>query len=197
MADYLKPAPFSEDETALARKYSLGEKWQARTFAECQQDEMKIVRIYSDGVYDLFHNGHAEQLRQAKTFLPNTYLIVGVCTDDDVLAYKGTPPVMNHEERCAIVSHCRYVDEVHRTPPFYPTLEFVNSIKADLVAHDAIPYISPGSFDCYAPFKERDRFLATKRTPCVSTSEVLSRIVNNFEMFEKREYMRQSKMELL
>jgi len=64
---------------------------------------------YTTGVYDLFHIGHLNLLRNAKNLCDR--LIVGVTTDELVL-YKNKRPVIPFVERMEIVRGCRYVDAV-------------------------------------------------------------------------------------
>lgn len=65
---------------------------------------------YTTGVYDMFHIGHLNIIKRAKEQCD--FLIVGVSTDELVKKEKGKTPVISFEERCAIVSAIKYVDEV-------------------------------------------------------------------------------------
>ena len=62
---------------------------------------------YTTGVYDLFHIGHLNLLKNAKGLCDK--LIVGV-TVDDLVAYKGKHPMITFEDRIEIVRSIRYVD---------------------------------------------------------------------------------------
>lgn len=62
---------------------------------------------YTTGVYDLFHIGHLNLLKNAKGMCDK--LIVGV-TVDELVAYKGKKSMIPFEERIEIVRSCKYVD---------------------------------------------------------------------------------------
>jgi len=64
---------------------------------------------YTSGVYDLFHIGHLNLLRNAKAMCDK--LIVGVSTDE-LVSYKNKKAVIPHSERMEIVRAIQYVDAV-------------------------------------------------------------------------------------
>ncbi len=64
---------------------------------------------YTTGVFDLFHVGHLNLLKKAKSLCDK--LIVGVSTDD-LVSYKNKKAVIPHSERMEIVNSIKYVDLV-------------------------------------------------------------------------------------
>lgn len=66
---------------------------------------------YAPGVYDLFHIGHLNILRMARSRCD--HLIAGVVSDEMAEKAKGRRPVVPLAERLEIVDHIRFVDQVH------------------------------------------------------------------------------------
>ena len=65
---------------------------------------------YTTGVYDMFHIGHLNVIRNAKSQCD--FLIVGVSTDELVQKDKNKTPIIPFEERVQIVESIKYVDKV-------------------------------------------------------------------------------------
>ena len=69
-----------------------------------------VQRIgYAAGAYDLFHIGHLNILKHAKSQCD--YLIAGVVSDEMCEAVKGQRPLVPLTERLQIVQAVRFVDE--------------------------------------------------------------------------------------
>ncbi|BFG28476.1 hypothetical protein CerSpe_147500 [Prunus speciosa] len=120
-----------------------------------QNSEERPVRVYADGIYDLFHFGHAGSLEQAKKLFPNTYLLVGCCNDETTHNYKGKT-VMTEKERYESLRHCSYADA------------------------------SGSGKDVYDFVKSVGKFKETKRTDGISTSDIIMRIVKDYNQYVMR-----------
>lgn len=162
-----------------------------------------IPGIYCDGVYDLFHYGHSRLLLQAKELFPYVKLIVGVTSDKDTLYYKGIT-AMNAKDRAESIRHCKYVDSVISNCPWTLNEEYLKLHNIWYVVHDDEPYVvkkikeddEPNnkkikieesiSSDCYLFLKDSMRFVPSNRTPGISTSGLIRRLLVNYENFLER-----------
>ena len=89
---------------------------------------------YVPGVFDMFHIGHLNILRNARTACD--HLIAGVVSDQKAALAKGDVPLVPLAERLELVRSIRYVDEavVEDVPEkldMWRRLEFDVIIKGD------------------------------------------------------------------
>jgi len=93
-----------------------------------------MILVLATGVWDLFHIGHLNLLKNAKGL--GDRLIVGVSADELVIKEKHKTPVIPFEERAEIVKALECVDAVVKQVTLDKT-ELIQKLKIDiLVAGD-------------------------------------------------------------
>lgn len=133
------------------------------------------MRIWIDGCFDFAHHGHAGAMLQAR--MEGDELIVGVHNDEDILINKG-PPVMKLNERVIAVEGCRWCTLVVPNAPYVTDYHVMDEYGCKYVVHgDDITTDKDGN-DCYAEVKNMGRFIVVKRTPNISTTDLVGRMLN-------------------
>ncbi|KAL1994247.1 hypothetical protein VTN49DRAFT_2916 [Thermomyces lanuginosus] len=140
-----------------------------------QEDEpVREDRIWVDGCFDFSHHGHAGAMLQARRLGKELY--VGVHSDEAILENKG-PTVMTLEERIAAVDACRWATKSIPHAPYVTSLPWVSHYGCYYVVHgDDITSDSSGE-DCYRFVKAAGRFRVVKRTPGISTTDLVGRML--------------------
>ena len=145
-----------------------------------------MTRIYVNVTCDLFHYGHISFFEKARAF--GDYLIVGVCSDEEVAAYKW-PAVMNLNERVAVIESCKFVEEVIPGVPFEITKKFIKDHKIDLVVATK-SYSTEVLKKFYKDPQKMDILKLVDYKEGISTSSIIERCA---QLFDKRKKL-QKKM---
>lgn len=122
---------------------------------------MKKVITY--GTFDLFHVGHLNLLKRAKSY--GDYLIVAVSSDEFNLG-KGKKCFVNDQDRMEIVKSIRYVDEVIPETSWEQKIEDVKKYDVDVFV---IGEDWAGKFDF---LKEYCEVIYLPRTDGISTTQI-------------------------
>ncbi|OAL37027.1 hypothetical protein AYO20_03796 [Fonsecaea nubica] len=139
-----------------------------------EDEEIRKDRIWVDGCFDFTHHGHAGALRQARQLGKELY--IGLHSDEEILENKG-PTVMTLDERIAACDACRWTTKVIPHAPYVTALPWISHYGCWYVAHGDDITSDAGGEDCYRFVKAAGRFLVFKRTPGISTTDLVGRML--------------------
>ncbi|RMZ92450.1 hypothetical protein DV736_g310, partial [Chaetothyriales sp. CBS 134916] len=135
---------------------------------------MSKSRLWVDGCFDFAHHGHAGALLQARQL--GTELWVGLHTDEAILQNKG-PAVMTLDERLAATEACRWVTKAVPGAPYVTSLPWISHYGCWYVVHGDDVTSDANGEDCYRFVKQAGRMKIVARTPGISTTDLVGRML--------------------
>ena len=73
--------------------------------------KLRKIKIMTFGVFDGLHPGHINFFKQAKSFAKNSFLIVSIARDKNIIKIKGEKPILSENERLDLVKKSEFVDK--------------------------------------------------------------------------------------
>ncbi|KAF0773807.1 hypothetical protein AaE_002121 [Aphanomyces astaci] len=144
--------------------------------------------VYVDGAWDMFHPGHVDILKLAKS--QGDYLIVGVHNDGVVNKHRGLNyPIMNLHERVLSVLGCRYVDDVLIDAPWEITKEMIASLRLKVVVHGSRRdgHDDPAEMAVhYKAARDAGIYVEVPSPRTLDVNDIVARITENRDRFEKK-----------
>ena len=143
------------------------------------------MKIYVDGVFDLYHRGHLESLKylksdefKKKVKSEDIFLIVGIVSDSDAESYKRQP-IICQEDRVEIIKYNKLVDEIIFPCPLLINKDFIDENDIDLVVHG---FSNDDDFNNQYKFFEEiikmNKFMRTTYYSKISTTDIIKKIKN-------------------
>jgi len=163
-------------------------------FSEGREPKPNDKIVYIDGTYDLFHVGHSDILKLAKSM--GDYLLVGVHDDKTVNQIKQSNfPIMNLHERVLSVLSCKYADEVLIGAPYSVTQEMIQNLKISIVVHGSAGALVPDldGQDPYRVPKQLGIFKTIESPTSLLTTDIIQRIIDNRLAYEARNKKKEAK----
>ena len=138
------------------------------------------MRVYMDGVFDLFHRGHLEAIKKVRNDAGiDGTVIIGVVSDMDANSYKRWP-IIKEDDRVEIISNIKDVDEVIFPCPMSVTKEFIDKHQIDLVVHG---FADDNDFNKQKEFFKEiidlGKFKVQEYYKGSSTTEIIKKIKNS------------------
>ena len=115
-------------------------------------------RILVDMSLTVLHHGHIRLLKKASEL---GYVIVGLCSDEEIFKAKGFKPLLSYEQRKEIALAIKYVREVIKSE-YLIDEEYLDKHNIDLLVHG----------DDNVNVIPQDRLVIFRRTEGISSTQL-------------------------
>jgi len=133
-------------------------------------------KVFTDGVFDLFHSNHWEMLNDASEL--GDFLLVGVVSDKTAMSYKRRP-IMSEKERLRAVQQHPLVNECF----IIDGLLISSTMKDIMKVHDisTVVYAGTSTPDFYLPAEEADIMRRIPYREGITSSVLIDRVIERFK----------------